>query len=55
MVKLVKDKLQDSSIEQYKNEERAVLAKGSFRQKHVLKRLLKIMEMTSLLMNMYSV
>jgi hypothetical protein len=27
MVKLVKDKLQNSSIEQYKDEERAVLAK----------------------------
>jgi hypothetical protein len=29
--------MQDSSIEQYKNEERAVLAKEFFRQKRVLK------------------
>ena len=30
MVKLVKEKLQNSSIEQYKNEERAALAKRIF-------------------------
>lgn len=43
MVKLVKDKLQDSSIEQYKNEERAVLAKRILSAETRIKRLLKIM------------
>jgi uncharacterized SAM-dependent methyltransferase len=43
MVKLVRDKLQDSSIEQYKNEERAVLAKRILSAETRIKRLLKIM------------
>jgi hypothetical protein len=43
MVKLVKDKLQESSIEQYKNEERAVLAKRILSAETRIKRLLKIM------------
>ena len=43
MVKLVKDKLQDSSIEQYKDEERAVLAKRIISAENRIKRLLKIM------------
>ena len=43
MVKLVKDKLQDSSIEQYKDEERAVLAKRIHSSENRIKRLLKIM------------
>jgi hypothetical protein len=43
MVKLVKDRLQDSSIEQYKNEERAVLAKRILSAETRIKRLLKIM------------
>lgn len=43
MVKLVKEKLQDSSIEQYKNEERAALAKRILSAETRIKRLLKIM------------
>ncbi|HEY4618397.1 MAG TPA: hypothetical protein VIH09_09410 [Flavobacterium sp.] len=43
MVKLVKDKLQESSVEQYKNEERAVLAKRILSAETRIKRLLKIM------------
>jgi hypothetical protein len=43
MVKLVKEKLQDSSIEQYKNEERAVLAKRIHSAENRIKRLLQIM------------
>lgn len=43
MVKLVKDKLQESSINQYKNEERAVLAKRIHSAENRIKRLLKIM------------
>jgi hypothetical protein len=43
MVKLVKDKLQDSSIEQYKDEERSVLAKRILSAETRIKRLLKIM------------
>jgi hypothetical protein len=51
MVKLVKDKLQDSSIEQYKMKN-VRLARILSAETRI--RLLKIMEMTSLLMNMYS-
>lgn len=43
IVKLVKDKLQSSSIEQYKDEERAVLAKRIHSAENRIKRLLKIM------------
>jgi hypothetical protein len=43
MVKLVKEKLQTSSIEQYKNEERAVLAKRIHSAENRIKRLLHIM------------
>jgi hypothetical protein len=43
MVKLVKDKLQESSINQYKNEERSVLAKRIHSAENRIKRLLKIM------------
>jgi hypothetical protein len=43
MVKLVKDKLQYSSIEQYKNEERAVLAKRIYSTETRIKKLLQIM------------
>ncbi|MGO4904360.1 hypothetical protein [Flavobacterium sp. W20_MBD1_R3] len=43
MVKLVKEKLQNSSIEQYKDEERAVLAKRILSAENRIKRLLKIM------------
>jgi hypothetical protein len=43
MVKLVKDKLQESSIEQYKDEERSVLAKRILSAETRIKRLLKIM------------
>ncbi|CAM3886632.1 hypothetical protein FLBR109950_06700 [Flavobacterium branchiophilum] len=43
MVKMVKEKLQDSSIEQYKNEERAVLAKRILTAEHRIKNLLRIM------------
>lgn len=43
MVKLVKDKLQTSSIEQYKDEERAVLAKRIISAENRIKRLMKIM------------
>ncbi|SHF74885.1 hypothetical protein SAMN05444396_101194 [Flavobacterium segetis] len=43
MVKLVKDKLQDSSIQQYKDEERAVLAKRILSAENRIKKLLKIM------------
>jgi hypothetical protein len=43
MVKLVKDKLQHSSIEQYKDEERAVLAKRIHSAENRIKRLLQIM------------
>lgn len=44
MVKLVKDKLQESSIEQYKNEERAALVKRIHSSENRVKRLLKIMD-----------
>ena len=43
MVKLVKDKLQPSSIEQYKDEERSVLAKRIFSTENRIKKLLNIM------------
>ncbi|MBP2282589.1 molybdopterin/thiamine biosynthesis adenylyltransferase [Flavobacterium sp. CG_23.5] len=43
MVKLVKEKLQDSSIEQYKDEERSVLAKRIHSAENRIKRLLQIM------------
>lgn len=43
MVKLVKEKLQHSSIEQYKDEERAVLAKRIHSAENRIKRLLQIM------------
>jgi hypothetical protein len=43
MVKLVKDKLQSSSIEQYKDEERAVLAKRIHSAENRIKRLMQIM------------
>jgi hypothetical protein len=43
MVKLVKDKLESSSIEQYKDEERAVLAKRIHSAENRIKRLLQIM------------
>lgn len=43
MVKLVKDKLQNSSIEQYKDEERSVLAKRIHSAEDRIKRLLEIM------------
>ncbi len=43
MVKLVKEKLQESSIEQYKNEERAALAKRIISAENRIKRILKIM------------
>lgn len=43
MVKLVKDKLEHSSIEQYKNEERAALAKRIFSAETRIKKLLHIM------------
>jgi hypothetical protein len=43
MVKLVKEKLQDTSIDQYKNEERSVLAKRIHSAENRIKRLLKIM------------
>lgn len=43
MVKLVKDKLQDSSIEQYKNEERSALAKRIHSAENRIKTLMKIM------------
>ncbi|CAM4038273.1 MULTISPECIES: hypothetical protein [Flavobacterium] len=43
MVKLVKDKLQNSSIEQYKDEERSVLAKRILSAENRIKMLLKIM------------
>jgi hypothetical protein len=43
MVKLVKDKLQNTSIEQYKNEERSVLAKRIYSAENRIKKLLQIM------------
>src|SRR3970282_1623233 len=43
MVKLVKDKLENSSIEQYKNEERAALAKRIYSTETRIKKLLQIM------------
>jgi hypothetical protein len=43
MVKLVKEKLHGSSIEQYKDEERAVLAKRIISEESRIKRLMKIM------------
>lgn len=43
MVKLVKEKLQNSSIEQYKDEERSVLAKRIISAESRIKRLMKIM------------
>lgn len=43
MVKLVKDKLQNSSIEQYKDEERSVLAKRIISAENRIKTLLEIM------------
>ena len=43
MVKLVKDKLQPSSITQYKDEERSVLAKRIFSAENRIKKLLQIM------------
>lgn len=43
MVKLVKEKLQESSVEQYKNEERAALAKRILSAETRIKRILRIM------------
>ncbi|PRZ23998.1 hypothetical protein [Flavobacterium granuli] len=43
LVKLVKDKLQDSSIDQYKDEERSALAKRIHSAENKIKRLLQIM------------
>jgi hypothetical protein len=43
MVKLVKEKLEDSSIDQYKHEERAVLAKRIISAENRIKRLMRIM------------
>ncbi|HEY6143289.1 MAG TPA: hypothetical protein VIV55_07640 [Flavobacterium sp.] len=43
MIKLIKDKLQTSSIDQYKNEERAVLAKRIYSAETRIKKLLHIM------------
>lgn len=43
MVKLVKDKLQSTSIEQYKKEERSVLAKRIYSAENRIKKLLHIM------------
>jgi hypothetical protein len=43
MVKLVKEKLESSSIDQYKHEERAVLAKRIISAENRIKRLMKIM------------
>jgi hypothetical protein len=43
MVKLAKDKLENSSIEQYKNEERAALAKRIYSTETRIKKLLQIM------------
>lgn len=43
MVKMVKDKLQNTSIDQYKNEERAVLAKRIYSSETRIKKLLQIM------------
>ncbi|SDH74766.1 hypothetical protein SAMN04488062_11363 [Flavobacterium omnivorum] len=43
MVKLVKEKLQNSSIEQYKDEERSVLAKRMISAENRINRLLEIM------------
>ncbi|WP_338408556.1 hypothetical protein [uncultured Flavobacterium sp.] len=43
MVKMVEDKLEESSIEQYKNEERAVLAKRIHSSENRIKKLLTIM------------
>jgi len=43
MVKMVKDKLENSSIEQYKNEERAALAKRIFTNETRVNKLLHIM------------
>ena len=44
IVQLVKEKLQETSIEQYKNEERSVLAKRIHSAENRIKRLLKIMD-----------
>lgn len=44
MVALVKEKLQESSVEQYKNEERAIFAKRIHSTANRIKRLLHIME-----------
>lgn len=43
MIKLVKERLQDTSIEQYKNEERAILAKRLHSAENRIKTLMKIM------------
>jgi hypothetical protein len=43
LVQLVKDKLQESSIEQYKNEERSILSKRIHSAENRIKKLLKIM------------
>ena len=43
MVKLVKEKLQYTSVEQYKNEERSVLAKRIYSAETRIKKLLQIM------------
>lgn len=48
MISLVKGKLQDSSIEQYKNEERAVLAKRIHSSENRVKKLLAIMSNDSI-------
>jgi hypothetical protein len=52
MVKLVKDKLQDSSIEQYKMKNELYWLK-EFSAETRIKRLLKIMEMILPLMSMF--
>ncbi|WP_281337291.1 hypothetical protein [Flavobacterium eburneipallidum] len=43
MIKLVKEKLQPDSIDQYKNEERAILAKRIFSNERRIKKLMNIM------------
>ena len=53
MVQLVKDKLQTSSIEQYKDEERAVLAKRILSSENRISRLLEIMSADTLSSEMH--
>lgn len=53
MVKLVKDKLENSSIEQYKNEERAALAKRIFSSETRVNKLLHIMKNDTIAPNIH--